>query len=549
MNKAIIYCAFLCAGLVSCGPAEPKKETEDTKRVFRYNEIGGISSLDPAGANLTEKIWAVNQVFNGLVQLDDQLKVVPCIAKSWEVYEDGREYTFHLRNDVYFHDDPCFPDSKGRKVTADDFVQSFFRLMELKSERSSTHIFKLFERSERTNFLGFTAPNDTTFKIFLDKPFPPFLEILSMAYFSVVPHEAADLYAEDFGQHPVGTGPFKFKVWDEGQKLVLVRNDNYFERDGDKRLPLLDAVSISFIKDKETAFTEFLKGDFDMISGLETMNKDIIFTKEGELNDAYKDKFIKQTGPYLKTDYFGILIDPQLEIVKMSPLHLKEVRQAMNYAIDREKIIAYLRYNIGKVPAGFIPDGLPSFSRSKVKGYTYDPAKAKELLAKAGYGDGKKEMPVIELNITTQYNEISQAIKKQLEEVGFKIKINVNQNSIQTTMIASSKVNLFRKSWVGDYADAQNFLSIFYSKNFTPEGSNYFHFANDNFDKLYEQANMETSDSVRYELYCKMDNIIMDEAPVVPLFYDEVLRLVQRDVEGLTTNPMNLLNLKRVYKK
>jgi ABC-type oligopeptide transport system substrate-binding subunit len=116
-------------------------------------------------------------------------------------------------------------------------------------------------------------------------------------------------------------------------------------------------------------------------------------------------------------------------------------------------------------------------------------------------------------------------------------------------MVASSKASFFRKSWVGDYADAQNFLSIFYSKNFTPEGSNYFHFSNETFDKLYEQANNEQSDSVRYSLYCSMDNVIMDEAPVIPLFYDEVLRLVQSNVQGLTTNPMNLLNLKRVYKK
>jgi peptide/nickel transport system substrate-binding protein len=542
--------ALVALGFAGCGPAEEQKTSEDTKHVFRYNEMGGISSLDPAGANLTEKIWAVNQVFNGLVQLDDHLNVIPCIAKSWELYDDGREYTFHLRSDVYFHDDPCFPDGKGRKVVADDFVQSFFRLMELKSERSSTHIFKLFERSERTNFLGFTAPNDSTFKIFLDKPFPPFLEILSMAYFSVVPHEAADMYAEDFGQHPVGTGPFKFKVWDEGQKLVLVKNENYFEKDGNERLPKLDAVAISFIKDKETAFTEFLKGNFDMISGLETMNKDMVFTKTGELNDSYKDKISMQTGPYLKTDYFGILVDPQLEIVKGSPLHLKEVRQAINYAIDREKIINYLRCGIGTpATSGFIPQGLPSFDKDAVKGYTYNPDKARELLAKAGYGEGGNPMPVIELNITIQYNEISQAIKKQLEDVGFRIKINVNQNSIQTTMIASSKANFFRKSWVGDYADGQNFLSIFYSRNFTPDGSNYFHFANDAFDKLYEQANNEPSDSVRYALYQKMDRIILEEAPVVPLFYDEVVRLVHKDVEGLTTNPMNLLNLKRVYKK
>ncbi|HEY6161072.1 MAG TPA: ABC transporter substrate-binding protein [Bacteroidia bacterium] len=547
MKRTLLFAATAIL-LQTCGSGSGDKSSEN-KRVFRYNETGGINSLDPAAANKSENIWAVNQVFNGLVQLDDQLKVIPSIAKSWELYDDGREYTFHLRNDVYFQDDACFPDGRGRKVTADDFVQSFYRLMELKSERSSMPIFKLLERSERTNFIGFTAPNDSTFKIFLDKPFPPFLEILSMHYFSVVPHEAADKYGEDFGRHPVGTGPFKFKVWDEGQKLVLVRNENYFEKEGGQRLPYLEAVDISFIKDNEIAFTEFLKGNFDMISGTETINKKMVLDPSGGLTGTYKGKFVLQTGPYLKTDYLGILVDPRMEIVKESPLHLKEVRQAINYAIDREKIINYLRYGIG-TPAlsGFIPEGLPSFDKNKVKGYHYDPDKSRELLRKAGYGD-KDKMPEIELNVAAQYADMSNFIKKELEDVGFRIKININQNSVQSTLVGSSRVNFFRKSWVGDYADAQDFFSIFYSKNFSPEGSNYFHFANDEFDKLYEQACAEPSDSVRYGLYQRMDNILMEESPVVPLFYDEFLRLVQNDVEGLTTNPMNLLNLKRVKKK
>jgi peptide/nickel transport system substrate-binding protein len=548
MIKHISIFSICILLLAACGQNKPVNEY-DGKTVFRYNEIGGITSLDPAAANKTENIWAVNQLFNGLVQLNDKLEVLPCIAKSWEIYDDGMEYTFHLRTDVFFHDDACFENGKGRKLTAQDFYHTFYRLFEMSGEQSSKYLAKLLDRTERTNFMGFEAADDSTFKIYLAKPFPAFLEVLSMQFFCAIPHEAIELYAEDFGRHPVGTGPFKFKIWSE-QKLVLTKNENYFEYDSDKRLPHLDAVSISFIKDKETAFTNFMKKEFDMISGFESVNKDLILDKNGDLNEGHKNLFVLQTSPYLKTDYLGFLVDDKLKNVKDSPLRYKEVRQAINYAIDRDKIVTYLRYGIGiGANSGFVPEGLPSHNKNIVKGYTFNPDKARELIAKAGYGQGGKPMPVIELNITTQFKEISENIKKQLEDVGFKITININPMATQSEKIATAQFNFFRKSWVGDYADAQNFLSIFYSKNFSPNGPNYFHFYNEEFDKLYEQALTEQNDSVRYATYQRLDNIVMDEAPVVPLYYDEVFRLVQTNVEGLTTNPMNLLNLKRVMLK
>ncbi|MEW6468937.1 MAG: ABC transporter substrate-binding protein [Bacteroidota bacterium] len=532
-----------CMLLAACGPGkEDQPESSDNKTIFRYNEISTVSSLDPAAANKLENIWVVNQLFNGLVQLNDELKVVPCIAKSWEIYDDQLEYTFHLRGDVFFHDHEQFEGGKGRRVTAHDFVYSFTRLSEMKEEQSSKYLLGMLER---TNGVGVTAPNDSTLKIFLSKPFPPFLEVLTMQYFSVVPREIVAHYGEEFRRNPVGTGPFKFRTWTD-EKLVLVRNENYFETEGNERLPYLDGVAVSFIKDKETGFTEFLKGNFDMISGMETMNKDVVLTREGGLQEAYKDKIVMQKSPFLKTDYLGFFLDKNLRKESENPLMKKEVRQAISYAIDRQKIVSYLRYSVG-VPAtaGFIPPGLPSFDKTKVTGYDYDPEKAKELLKKAGFPDGKG-LPEITLNITSQFFEISEAIREQLRQAGISVKINVNPTEMQTDMIEKGQFDFFRKSWVGDYADAQNFFSIFYSKNFSPNGPNYFHFSNEQFDKLYELAMKEENTEDRYGIYYAMDQIIMDEAVVIPVFYDEVLRLVQKNVEGLSTNAMNLLNLKRV---
>ncbi len=548
-NLTYLFILIITGIAFSCGNKENQsKELPST--IFRYNESAGITSLDPAFARNLENIWAVNQIFNGLVQMDDKLHVKPCIAKRWEINEDGTEYTFYLRNDVYFHDDSVFANGKGRKVTAQDFVHSFFRIVDPKVASPGAWIFNMIDFSERSNYAGFVAENDTTLKIYLSNPFPPFLGLLTMQYCSVVPHEAVEKYGYEFRNHPVGTGPFKFKTWKEGVKLILEKNPNYFEKDENgKRLPYLDGVAISFIKDEEAEFYEFMQGKLDFVSGREGMAKQEIFTTKGELKKEYQNKIDLIKGDFLNTEYLGILVDENLPIVKESPLRLKAIRQAINYGFDRDKMITFLRKNIGTpAHAGFVPRGLPSFDESKVKGYTYNPEKAKELLFEAGFPNGEG-LPQITLSTTAQYLDLCEFIQHQLEEIGFKIKIDVTPAATHRELVAQSKVNFFRKSWVADYPDAENYLALFYSKNFSPKGPNYTHFKNFMFDKYYEQAIKEVNDSVRYELYQKMDKIVIEEAPVVPLYYDVAIRLKQKNVKGLGINPINLLVLKHVQKE
>ena len=369
-----------------------------------------------------------------------------------------------------------------------------------------------------------------------------------MKYFSVIPKEIVEHFGADFRRNPVGTGPFKFKMWNEGSKLVFVKNENYFEFENGNRLPYLDAVSFSFIKDKETSFLEFLQGNVDMVSGIDAINTDEVLTVEGELKEKYKSQYQMQTQPYLKTDYLGFLIDENMPIVKKSPLKIKEIRQAINYGFDRKKMVKYLRKNLGTpATAGFIPPGLPSFDSKKVNGYDYNPDKVKELLFMAGFPDGKG-LPEISLATTEQYLELAEYIQSQLAEFGIKIKIDVQKSSVLSDAIANSKLAFFRKSWVCDYPDEENFLSLFYSKNWSPKGFNYTHFSNPQFDILYEKSQSELNDSIRYGYYQQMDQLLIDNAPVVPMYYDQVVRLVQNNISGLTSNAMNLLSLKRVKK-
>ncbi len=540
--KDIILCFLISVFLFSCSG---KKNSHEGKTVFRYNEPKGITSLDPAFSRTMANIWAANQLFNGLVQMDDETRIQPCIAKNWEISEEGLVYIFHLREDVYFHDSEVFTNQKGRKITASDFVYSFNRIVDEKVLSPGRWI---FNNVDFTNGKGFEATNDSTFAIHLKTSFPPFIGMLTMQYCSVVPEEAVDFYGKDFGRNPVGTGPFKMKWWYEGVKLVLHKNENYFEVDNGNKLPYLDAVSITFINDPQSSFLEFVKGNTDMLSGLDDGSyKDAIITPSGELKEEFRDKVNLISQPFLNTEYLGFLLNDSLEIVKKSPIRKKEIRQAINYGIDRVKMMRYIRNNIG-APAvnGFVPDGLPSFSK-ELKGYDYNPAKARELLAQAGYPNGKG-LPEITLHTTSQYLDLCEYIQHQLSEIGVKIKIEVNPPGTHGEMVANAQSLFWRKSWIADYADAENFLALYYSKNFTPKGPNYTLFKNDKYDKLYETALNEVNDSLRYILYREMDSIIIDNSPVVPLYYDRVLRFVNKDVQGLGSNSMNLLTLKKVKK-
>lgn len=524
--------------LGGCGPDVERSEN----LVFRYNEAAGITSLDPAFSRNQANIWAVNQLFNGLVQMDDDLKVQPCIAKSWEILDSGLTYVFHLRDDVLFHKSECFKSEKDRKVTAADFLFSFERLRSSSLAAPGSWVFQ--------NVQMFEAPDDSTFIIRLKAPFSPFLGILSMKYCSVIPQEAVNFYGNKFREKPVGTGPFYFKLWVENEKLVLRRNRQYFEtaENGDS-LPYLEAVAITFIPDKQSAFLEFIKGNLDFMSGIDASYKDELLTFEGELQENYRERFNLYRQPYLNTEYLAFLVDSSKEVMRNSPLLNLKVRQAINYGFDRRKMMRYLRNNIGTpANAGMIPKGLASYDPEAVPGYEYNPEKAAQLLAEAGYPKGQG-LPEITLQTNASYLDLCEYIQGEVSSLGIKLKVEVTPPSTLRQAIATSKVPFFRASWIGDYPDGENYLSLFYSENWTPNGPNYSHFKSVQFDSLYRLASAETRDSVRFRLYQKMDSLVMAQAPVVPLYYDQVLRFYPKNVKGLGGNAMNMLDLKYVRKE
>jgi len=516
--------------------------TISDKKIFRYNEAVGIQSLDPAYASGQAATWVCNMLYNGLIDLDDSLHIVPMIAKNWTISPDGKTYTFYLRDDVYFQNTAHYIWDALRKVTAYDFVYSFNRIVSPVVASPGAWIFQKVARNDLGK-CAFFALNDTVFQILLAEPFPPFLGILAMKYASVVPQEVIAKFGKDFRKFPVGTGPFQFQLWEEGIKLVLRKNDSYFEKDeNNQKLPYLDAVAISFIIDKQVAFMEFMKGNLDFMSGIEACYKDALLTQEGSLQKECADKIMLQTGPYLNTEYLGFLLKEK----ENNPLLIKEVRQAINYGFDREKMIKYLRNNMGYAgTSGFVPMGMASFNPEKVKGYHYDPHKAQELLKKAGYPNGKG-LPEIPLSVSASYLDLCQYIQHELNKIGIRISLEVQQAAQQRQMMRNYQLPFFRGSWICDYPDAENYLSLFYSKNLQPAGSNYTHYINPEFDKFFEKSQAIIDETLRNQYYTKLDSILMEDSPVVVLFYDKKVRFTQKNIKGMDNSPTNLLNLKRV---
>jgi oligopeptide transport system substrate-binding protein len=518
--------------------------SSDTKEgnTFRFNMSGkALESLDPAFAKDQYMMWSAHMIFNTLVEVDEHLHLTPSLAKSWDVSDDGLTHTFYLRNDVFFHDNEAFIDGKGRRLTAQDVVYSFNRIIDPATASPGAWIFN--DRVVTDN--PFIAVNDTTFQLRLIKPFRPLPEILSMQYCSIVPHEVVNKWGKDFRTQPCGTGPFIFKEWDEGNIVILHKNNSYWEHDEHgAKLPYLDAVKISFVNSKATEFFLFLQGKLDFVNELDGSFKDLVLTKEGQLKKEYADKINLTKRTYLNTEYLGFLTDTNNTLIKNAPIKNVLVRRAMNYAIDRKKIVTYFRNGVG-LPAisGFIPEGMPGYDDTHSYGYDYDPQKALQLLAEAGYPNGKglQQLTVLTPDV---YADIVNYIANQLQEVGIPVKVEIMQSNILRQQMSKSEAVFFRAQWIADYPDAETYLVFFNGK--LPAPPNYTRFNNARFDAWYDEAMLANNDTIRWQLYRKMDSLVMNQAPLMPLFYDQMLHFTQKNIGGLTGTPMNVIDLKRV---
>ena len=509
-------------------------ESNRIDNIIRYNETSNITSLDPIYSNTQANIWATSQIFNTLVELDENAEIQPSLAKSWIISECGTTYKFFLRDDVFYHSSDCFGKDSTRKVSAYDFLFSISRINNEKMISPGRWVLDYISVG------GVRALDDYTLEIELPKKFPGLLGLLSMPYFSFIPYEAVAFYRDNFSFNPIGTGPFKFKKWKKDQKLILVKNEKYFEYDEyNQKIPYVDGVSISFISQKESVFMNFILNKFDFISGLDNSFRDELILANGELKLEYKNRFQILSTPYLNTEYLGIHL-PKVKDDN-SPLMYKNFRKALNFCFSRDEMVKFLRNNIVSPAYSFVPNSLKTYSINNYNSISNDSIK-KLLETVPNFDD------IIILNTTSDYLDVCEFIQHSASKFGINIKIEVSSPAVHRDIFSSGKSSLFRASWIADYPDPENFLSLFYSKNKSPNGPNYTHYDSDEFDYLYEKSFFSSDSLSRNKLFKKMEIIINEESVVVPLYYDYTFRLLSSNISNMSINCMNKLCLKNVKK-
>lgn len=505
-------------------------DVSDDCNVFRYNESAGITTLDPAHARSLEMMWAVDAIYDGLVELSPDLEVIPAIARSWDWVEGG--IVFHIRKGVMFSPASDVPGlENGRELIASDVVYSLERLRDPTVASPGGWILDAVLEG------GIIAINDSTVKISLKNDFPPFLGLLTTPYASILSHEAVKFRGAKFRFKPSGTGPFKVGWWVEDVALVLHKNTDYWEKDkSGNSLPYLEAVHIDFVPDMGAEYLGLIQGRYDFMSGLHPAYMEDLMTQEGTLAQKHQENLELKRVPFLKTDYFGMLVDSISDT---------RVRKALSLSIDRDGLAKNLRRGSVMPSDRFIPPSM--LGESSPSSPEYNLELASELLVAAGYPGGVG-LPVIDLATTSDYVDICAAIQHGWQKIGVNVEVDVSPASVHREKVATSRSLMFKKSWLADYADAENFLGLFLERNFSPAGPNYTHFKSPHFEKLYAQAMLESDEPRRINLYEQMDSILYSEMPVLPIYHDQVTHFVRKSVKGWVVSPVNRLELRYVSK-
>ncbi|MCO5254830.1 MAG: ABC transporter substrate-binding protein [Bacteroidetes bacterium] len=516
---------------------------------FRYNEDAAITTLDPAFVRNQAEIWACSQIFEGLVEFDDNLNIVPCIAKEWEISNSNKTYRFKLKDNVFFID---YQGKQRRKLTAQDFVYSFSRLVKKENASPGSWIFNdkidltLFENgSEQDTAFPFRAVNDSIFEINLTIPFAPFLSLLANPYCFVVMPEEAEKQGKEFRSRPTGTGPFRFVRWDEDVQMLLHQNPFYHETSKKGKIPYLQGILIDLNKNKQAAFMGFIAGKYDFFNGINPNIKDELFTQNGTLKQKYQKDFTLKSTPFLNSEFIGFYIDKTPP--GMNKDKFAELRKMLNLATNRAEIITFLKNGLGS-PAdrGFVPYGIASYDSVRTAGLAFAPLKAEAWMKSQGYNANTTLK--LTLNTTADYVDIAVLLKNQWKKIYVDLTIEIHPGSFLRQLRNQGKALLFRASWIADYPDPDNFMAYFYSPFHSPNGPNYTHFTNEECDQLYVKSMSEPDTKIRMKYLAQMDSIVSAECPVLFLYYDKSVRLVSNRVQGLEANPMNFLRLKYVSK-
>jgi oligopeptide transport system substrate-binding protein len=574
MKKKIIYSVILTLIIASCGVKTNKDNPLFSLRkgkgeryyggVFRLNESEYVKNLFPLSITDAYSYRVASQVYEGLFKFDDEtLKVKPCLADSFSIDSTRTIYTIYIKHGVYFQDDPCFPGGKGRELTASDLEYCFTRLcVSDVNNQAFSSIFKgilsgadnyynlsLKGKTEGKKCEGIRILNKYTIQLILNRPNSVFLVNLAKPGCFIYPKEAFEKYGLDMRIKAVGTGPFKIQNVDEDVSIILAKNSNYHGTDEfGNQLPFLDAISIQFIKDKKAELFEFRKGNLEMVYRLPT-EYILEILEEASKNNAER-QFELQRVPEMMTQFLTFnLQDP---IFSNS-----DVRKAFSYSIDREKILDFVLNGEGYEPGlhGITPPVFNDYDISDIKGYNFNVDSAKYYLAKAGYPDGLK-FPKIELLLNPEgerNTNVAVEIQKQLNDnLNIKIDLVILPFAQLVERSYQGNFRLIRSGWVADFPNAENFLWIFNGADVPNNKSgisypNIARYKNEKFDSYYKAA-LISRNSAEANISFKMaENELMNDAPIIILWYDEGYRLVKSYINNFPNNPMQYRDFSEVY--
>ena len=523
--------------------------------VFKFMSTEKITNLFPLQITTTYAQRVGNQIFQGLLKIDPEgTNVIPCLASSYNVSDDALTFTFKIRKGIYFQDDACFPEGKGREIDANDFKYCLemscsdnplnqFAWLIAEKVKGGTE----YTENKSKEVEGIKVVDKYTLSIELNEPFGGFEQVLSHPSLSIYPKEALDKYGDNIGKHPVGTGPFILDSLTDSQ-VKLVKNTNYWEKDEfGNQLPYLDGITVLFNKQKTSELLAFRKEQIDLVLEIPV---DEIQNVLGSLTEAQEGKNVKhkvESVNGLNIEYYGFAHDSSV----FSDL---KVRLAFNLAINRTALIeSAIGGDALPTEHGFIPE-MNDYPSEDVKGYTFDLDRAKNLMKEAGYPNGEG-FPAIDLYInsnkgSTSYKMANAIVTSLSNNLNIVVRLKAVSYEERVAAIKSGKAIFWRAGWVADYPDPENFLSIFRTSGVVKNDIiNPFNYDNVQYDSLFSKAKKEVDLDKRMALYAKCDQIIINDAVVMPVYFSDFLAMVNLRVKNFEINPMERLDFTKVYIK
>ncbi len=527
--------------------------------VLNWNEAAPVRSIHPTGLVTAAGFRVGSLVYEGLVRCDPHdLSIDPVLAERWEVDSTGTIYTFHLRKEVQFHPDPIFQ-GEPRMLTASDVEHCFKRIC---GARPGNQMFWLFQGRVKgadafhaadaqgpatASIEGIQVLDPRTVRIELVAPDPLFLQVLSHQGCWIYPPELEQ--AEPLqGLRAIGTGPFILRTPGTGDALVFERSPVYWRQDElGNALPFLDAVRVTFNEDKSAEMDAFLKGRLTVLVDppLERMDalRDTVDPATGTL------RFRVQRAPGLSVQFYGF--NPRVQ-----PFDRVDVRRAFALAIDRRMLVDSVLQGAAVVADhGVVPPGLKGYPQELVSGIGYSPDRARELLAGAGYPAGRG-FPSVRLQVSNDgfgYVRVAEAVQGMLERnLGIGISISMLPSAQHYELVDGAKAQFWRQGWVADYPDPENFLALFYGRNAVldstlPSPLNTTRYHDAVFDSLFQQARTEHDQEARMRSLALAEQRMMTDVPVVPLYFERTIRLVQPWVRDMPMNPMDQRDIAVVW--